>query len=620
MVICKTAGIVKIALAGNPNTGKSTVFNELTGLKQHTGNWPGKTVVYKHGFYTLDGQKFLLVDLPGIYSLRTNSAEEEVAREMLCFQKPDVVIVMVDATSLERNLILLLQILSITSQVVVCLNFMDEARKKGIKIEIKKLAHLLGVPVVGTNARAGVGLDKLVKAVHEVAINKPVKVTGPLFEGRNSAVALVKNAEKISQTVLTFEKKDYQERDRQIDRLLTSKKFGIPLMLVLLGLIFWITIQGANYPSSVLMYLLSTVEKYLWLISLSLNMPIWLAEILILGVYRTLAWVVAVMLPPMAIFFPLFTLLEDLGYLPRIAFNLDAFFKKASAHGKQALTMCMGFGCNAAGVISCRIIDSPRERLIAILTNNFVPCNGRFPTLIALAVIFLVGNWPQPWDSWGAAFIITLALVSSLGITLIISWLLSRTILRGLPTGFILELPPYRRPQVGRVIVRSIFERTLFVLARAMVVAAPAGALIWLLANFTLADKSVLAHCAAFLDPFACLLGLDGYILLAFILGLPANEIVIPLLTMSYLATGSLLELNSLAALRELLLENGWTWLTAICMFIMVLNHFPCGTTLLTIRKETQSWLWTMAAFLIPTVVGLILCFFIAQSVRFLGV
>jgi ferrous iron transport protein B len=309
----------------------------------------------------------------------------------------------------------------------------------------------------------------------------------------------------------------------------------------------------------------------------------------------------------MAIFFPLFTVLEDLGYLPRIAFNLDNFFKKAHAHGKQALTMCMGFGCNAAGVIACRIIDSPRERLIATITNNFVPCNGRFPTLIALSTIFVAGSF-NAFQTLIATLTMLTAIVSAVLVTLIVSKILSCTVLKGLPSTFTLELPPYRKPQIGRILVRSLLDRTIFVLARAVAVAAPAGLVIWLMANTSVSGMSILERSAKILEPFGRLLGMDGYILLAFILGLPANEIVIPIIVMSYTASGSLLELDSIESLRQLLLANGWTRLTAVCTMIFSLNHFPCGTTLLTIYKETQSKKWTVISFLVPTLVGIIAC------------
>jgi ferrous iron transport protein B len=325
------------------------------------------------------------------------------------------------------------------------------------------------------------------------------------------------------------------------------------------------------------------------------------------------------MLPPMAIFFPLFTLLEDLGYLPRVAFNLDNFFKKSCACGKQALTMCMGFGCNAAGIIGCRIIDSPRERLIAIITNNFVPCNGRFPTLIAIITMFFAGMFIGPFQSVISTIILTGVILLGVFMTLMISRLLSMTILKGIPSSFTLELPPYRKPQIGKIIIRSIFDRTLFVLWRAILVAAPAGIVIWLMANITLGDISLLTHLAIFLNPFAHIIGLDGYILLAFILGFPANEIVIPIIIMSYLSTGSILELDSLVELRNLLIANGWTWATAVCVMLFSLMHWPCSTTCLTIKKETQSLKWTLVSVLIPTITGFTICFLFTAIVRLLG-
>lgn len=320
--------------------------------------------------------------------------------------------------------------------------------------------------------------------------------------------------------------------------------------------------------------------------------------------------------PAMAIFFPLFTLLEDAGYLPRIAYNLDKPFKRCCACGKQALTMCMGFGCNAAGVIGCRIIDSPRERLLAILTNNFVPCNGRFPTLIAVLTMFFVGTAGGFFDSVLSAVLLTAAIVLGVVMTLLITRLLSKTVLKGMPSSFTLELPPYRKPQIGKVIVRSIFDRTLFVLGRAVCVAAPAGLLIWLMANVTVGDATILNHCADFLDPVGKLMGLDGVILLAFILGLPANEIVVPIIIMTYMAQGSILELSDLAAMRALFVDHGWTWITAISMMLFSLMHWPCSTTLITIKKETGSWKWTGVSFLIPTVCGIVCCIAFASLAR----
>jgi ferrous iron transport protein B len=391
-------------------------------------------------------------------------------------------------------------------------------------------------------------------------------------------------------------------------------------MLALLGAVFWITLAGANYPSQLLAEALFRLEERLGALFAAAGAPAWLEGVLLSGSYRTLAWVVSVMLPPMAIFFPLFTYLEDLGYLPRVAFNLDSFFRKAGAHGKQALTMCMGFGCNAAGVIACRIIDSPRERLIAVLTNNFAPCNGRFPTLIVLASIFIGGAGAGALSgSFIAAAAILAAIVLAAAVTLAVSKILSQTVLKGLPSTFALELPPYRKPQLGRILARSFVDRTLFVLSRAAIVAAPAGLLIWLLAHTVVGDFTLLQWGVRLLQPVGSLLGMDGYIVLAFLLGFPANEIVIPIVIMSYLSSGALLELNSLEQLQGLLLDRGWSWLTAVCVMLFSLNHFPCGTTLLTIYRETRSLKWTAAAFLIPTLTGMVICFLVAQTARLLG-
>lgn len=682
---------IVVALAGNPNTGKSTVFNSLTGLKQHTGNWPGKTVTNAQGVYGYKDKKIILVDLPGTYSLLASSVEEEVARDFICYGKPDATVVVLDATCLERNLNLVLQVLEITKRVVVCINLLDEGERKGISVDLEKLKDELGVPVVGTNARDGVGLAELKDAVYQVAVENietsPVNIkysqsleaavnalepvvqetvggevssrwlalrllednkkfladSKELFKdiymedaikaaqeiykkedksqlpiGDSIVMTLVNYSENIWSKTVQYKKNSYNDFDRKLDKILTSKVLGFPIMLALLGLIFWLTIAGANIPSEMLAAGFFWLEERFTDLFMYYGWPDWVHGILVLGVYRTLAWVVSVMLPPMAIFFPIFTLLEDLGYLPRVAFNLDGFFKRACAHGKQALTMCMGFGCNAAGVIACRIIDSPRERLIATITNNFVPCNGRFPTLIALSAIFIAGG-VGAYMSIVAALTVLIIVVFGILITLLISKILSVTILKGLPSSFTLELPPYRKPQIGRIIVRSIFDRTIFVLARAVCVAAPAGLFIWLIANVYIGDTSLLYHCASFLNPFAQLIGVDGFILMAFILGLPANEIVIPILLMSYMSTGYMIELDSIFAMRDLLIQNGWTWLTAVCTMILVLNHFPCATTLLTIRKETQSWKWTLIAFFIPTFVGIFLCFIVAQIAHLLG-
>ncbi|WP_069650791.1 nucleoside recognition domain-containing protein [Caloranaerobacter ferrireducens] len=422
----------------------------------------------------------------------------------------------------------------------------------------------------------------------------------------NIVTAIYEKAEKIANEVLTIEDKRKINWDKKIDDILTSRIFGYPIMLLLLGLIFWITIQGANYPSQLLGKILFGLENKLTAFFMYINAPYWLHGILVLGMYRTLAWVVSVMLPPMAIFFPLFTLLEDLGYLPRVAFNLDNFFRKSGTHGKQALTMSMGFGCNAAGVIATRIIDSPRERLIATITNSFVPCNGRFPTLIAVSTIFFSSLVSPKFSTIAATVSVIGIILIGIFITLLVSKLLSNTILKGIPSTFTLELPPYRKPQIGRILIRSLIDRTLFVLSRAVLVAAPAGAVTWLVANINIGGISLLNHIAYFLNPLGNLMGLDGFILLAFILGLPANEIVLPILIMSYLSTGAMIELDSLDALRNLLINNGWTWVTGLNFMLFSLLHFPCGTTLLTIKNETNSIKWPVFTAILTTSIAIL--------------
>lgn len=681
-----------IALAGNPNVGKSTIFNALTGMRQHTGNWPGKTVSSARGEYEFESERYELVDLPGTYSLMPHSAEEEIARNFICAGGAWGTVVVCDATCLERNLNLVIQTLEITGRAVVCINLMDEAAKKGIIPNFKRLSELLGVQVIGTSARSAKGLKELKKAIQNLSKNtyaQPFKIKYPdkveaaaeriqaelkkelpafvnarwialrLLEGeedilnliakdyqlKRETTALIKEqrarlagagldnervqdiialgvsetADRIAREGVSFKKPDYNRRDRKLDKILTGKWTGIPFMLALLAAIFYITITGANYPSQLLADGLFWIQDRLTEFCFNIGMPAWLHGALVLGVYRVLAWVISVMLPPMAIFFPLFTLLEDFGYLPRVAFNLDSSFKKCGACGKQSLTMCMGLGCNAVGVTGCRIIDSPRERLIAIITNSFVPCNGRFPTIIAIISMFFVGSAAGMTQTVLSTLILTAVIVAGVAMTLIMSKLLSRTLLKGEPSSFTLELPPYRRPQIGKVIVRSVLDRTLFVLGRAAAVAAPAGLIIWIMANVTVGDATLLAHCSGFLEPFAHLLGLDGVILMAFILGWPANEIVVPIIIMAYMATGTITDYTSLDSLKNLLVDNGWTWLTAVCTIIFSLMHWPCSTTCITIKRETGRFKWTAAAFLLPTAAGCLLCFILASLSRLLG-
>ena len=675
----------RVALAGNPNVGKSTVFNALTGLHQRTGNWTGKTVATAEGVVRRGKERYRLIDLPGTYSLAAHSAEEEIARNALCFGDYDAVIVVCDATRLCRNLPLLFQVTEVTPHVLLCVNLIDEAERVGIRLDRGALEAALGIPVVMTSAGRGRrgGTDAILSRLPEAARAMPSpprygevferalalieptlsapceKKFSPRFAAMQSLCgneefcqklsafldgafesesflsarreaqtlldeagidkaaldaeitsALFQKAEAVAQAVTaSAESKKRDAGLSRADRLLTSRTFGIPAMLALLAFLFWLTVVGANAPSAWLSAGFDTLEPRLHALLLRLGAGTFVSDLLTFGLYRVVAWVVSVMLPPMAIFFPLFTLLEDIGYLPRVAFNLDGALSRCDACGKQALTMCMGLGCNAAGVTGARILDASRERRLAILTNSFMPCNGRFPAMIALATVFFGGV-----GTGGAALgalTCAAAILVGVGATLLASKLLSKTLLRGESTPFLLELPPFRRPQVGKILVRSLLDRTVFVLGRAITAAAPAGVLIWLLANASIGDITPVAAVSDFLDPLGRLLGLNGVILLAFLLGLPANEIVLPLCVMMIGAGGTLTEIGDLPSLASTLASAGWTIETAICFLLFSLMHWPCATTLATVRKETGSIGDTLIAAALPTAFGAIACGFV---------
>ena len=655
---------MRIALVGNPNVGKSTIFNFLTGMHQHTGNWTGKTVDIAKGYKKCNNTIYEFIDLPGVYSLMAHSKEEEVTRDFIYFDNYDALLIVCDAVSLEKNLNLVLNVLEVTDKVIICINLIDEAKKKGIEIKYKELSNLLNVPILPVIAKEKRGLDKIIdsldnlykcrniayKPYYNNIIENSIIMLSDYTTNRAEALKLISdktfiknygNEEKLNikinkirkylfdsgiedvndtistkiqniskslvdKTVL-FHKKDYNKRDIFIDKIVTNKIFSYPFMLLLIMFIFYLTIKGANYPSDALYSLFFSFDDYLISFLNFIYMPSLITDILINGIYKTVATVISVMLPPTVIFFFLFSFFEDLGLLPRIAFNLDNVFSKCGSCGKQALTMSMGFGCNAVAVMGGRIIDSKRERLLAIITNSFIPCNGRFPILITIISLFIITKT----NTLLSSIVLTLLILFSILFTFLITKILSITALKGEKSSFTLELPPYRLPKIRSVFIHSVTNRTLSILKRAIYISVPFGIIIWLMTNIKINDNSLFLVVSNYLNPISSLFGLDGIIILAFILGLPASEIIIPLMIMGYMNTDFLIDISSLNNIKMVLLNNGWTVKTALCTLIFTILHYPCMTTILTIFKETKSLKFTFYSIFIPLFCGLLLCFII---------
>lgn len=605
----------EIVLVGNPNVGKSTIFNSLTGLNQHTGNWSGKTVNYAYGSYIHNNRIIKVVDLPGSYSLNGYTDEEIIANEYIS-NSDSIMVVVLDSTNLLRNLNILIQVLNISNRVIACLNFSDELKKQNITIDTDELSLQLGIPVIKTTATDSSTSIKLKQAVDHLYSGKintfcvnNLKVNNELNYSEYTK-EIFKISENIYNKCVCSSNTD-KNKINIFDRLLCKKITGIPMMILMLAVVFWITIFGANYLSEYLSSIFEYIKIDFKILMEVILINETIISLLVDGIFTTLSWVVSVMLPPMAIFFPIFSLLEDCGLLPRIAFNADGLFRKAGCNGQMSLTMAMGFGCNSCGVTGCRIIRSKKEKNIAIITNSFMPCNGKLPSLITIATIFFATSLNIAVNALITSFVLIISISLAIFVTILTSYVLSKTVYKSEESTFVMEIPPLRKPQIIKTIAYALRDKAWYVLKRAVVVAIPAGAIIWIFTNVYIENESLLCYIGDMLDPIGALLGLNGIVLLAFILGFPANEIVIPIIVMAYLSHNSLVEYTSIEHLAVLLQSNNWSIITGICFMIMCIFHFPCSTTCLTIYKETKNIKTTALAIIIPTLIGLFLCFIV---------
>ena len=623
----KNAAKLTLYLLGNPNVGKSTVFNALTGLKQHTGNWSGKTVDAAFGKYTYNNIEHKIIDLPGTHAVNSCFSEEEVTGTEIMLGSKDsqesvcrsTTIIIGDGTSLERSIGLALDYLEkCGNNAIFCVNLCDIAKKKGIEINFEKLQKTLGIPVIGISAKKKSDINSLKTLIDDFMLNpKNIKIKSGLdgdavnFKNdcSSSISGRMQTAKKIMNECVKYTKDQNEKNfEYKFDKILTSKRYGIPIMILCLGFILWLTICGANYPSDLLAKLFGFLKPYVEGFFVYLHFPQFLIGILCDGVYETVTWIIAVMLPPMAIFFPLFTLLEDFGFLPRIAFNLDKCYARTNMSGKQCLTQCMGLGCNCVGVVGARIMPNETQRTVAILTNSLMPCNGRFALLIAMSTIFIGGSMAVQVSGVIPMLCVLFLICLSVVVTWCVSYCRTKTIYKNDNEIFALELPEYRKPEIAKTLIISLVNRTAKIVGRALLVSAPTGALVWLMANIQIDGITLLSYASNALDPFGRFLGVDGFIILAFILSLPANEITLPILVMGYLATGSMTEISDMETLKNILTANGWTIVTAINMMLLTLYHSPCITTLLTIYSETKSLKTVALSIVIPCVVGILLC------------